>query len=54
MLNSADPVSCVPFRGQLGVIKLKVGEESFNGRSAAFKPQQAPNFAQAAKPQSVE
>jgi hypothetical protein len=33
---------------------LKAGEESFNGRSAAFKPQQAPNFAQAAKPQSVE
>jgi hypothetical protein len=31
---------------------LEVGEESFNGRSAAFK--QAPNFAQAAKPQSVE
>src|SRR6185503_14013855 len=28
---------------------LKAGEESFNGRSAAFKPQQAPNFAQAAK-----
>jgi hypothetical protein len=29
-------------------------EESFSGRSAAFKPQQAPNFTQAAKTQGVQ
>jgi hypothetical protein len=46
-LGSIAKVKCLT---DPGVIKLKVGEESFNGRSAAFKPQQAPNFAQAAKP----
>ena len=32
-----------------GLIKLKANEPN-SGRTAAFKPQQAPNFAQAAKP----